>query len=425
MIWWTPFTGDEGLQQCGEYQCYVTNDRGVRDHPNTRAIFFYGTAFKAKDIPLPRRQHENWALMHEESPKNNPIFSHPEMMRHFNFTSTFSRKSSFPLTSQYLESIEFLTTARYLVTLEEKNRLQKMEGLAPVAYIQSGCDSPSMRDEWVTEFMKYIKVDSYGSCLNNKRIPSDLQGSEKFESDKFYNYLARYKFVISFENAICNDYVTEKLWRTIATGSVPIYLGAPNIESILPNKKSAILVKEFNSSFEVAEYVNKINGDDELYKSFLQHKELYNPNSYNLVTNTELVDLVNSRQWGVSSEQQRWQGNMVAHYQCHVCQRLSRNLKYSNLGIIQFQNDRLSFNFSGFRPLLFAAGAEDYGCSAPVSPLSGETLPPKSWWGQQWLRSKHEAVILDRFALENIPIDEKIFYAETFEMMQSELKKKL
>ena len=60
-----------------------------------------------------------------------------------------------------------------------------------------------------------------------------------------------------------------------------------------------------------------------------------------------------------------------------------------------------------------------------MSPLTGETLPLKSWWGQQWLRSKHEAVILDRFALENIPIDEQKFYAETFEMMQSELKKKL
>ena len=45
MVWWTPFTGDEGLQQCedstGEYQCYVTNDRAVREHPNTRAIVGY------------------------------------------------------------------------------------------------------------------------------------------------------------------------------------------------------------------------------------------------------------------------------------------------------------------------------------------------------------------------------------------------
>ena len=28
---------------------------------------------------------------------------------------------------------------------KEKNRLQAEEGLAPVAYVQSGCDSPSLR----------------------------------------------------------------------------------------------------------------------------------------------------------------------------------------------------------------------------------------------------------------------------------------
>ena len=60
------------------------------------------------------------------------FFSHAEMIRHFNFTSTFSRQSSFPLTSQYLESLEFLTAASYLVTTGEKNRLQGEEDLCPV-----------------------------------------------------------------------------------------------------------------------------------------------------------------------------------------------------------------------------------------------------------------------------------------------------
>ena len=55
------------------------------------------------------------------------------------------------------------------------------EGLAPVAYVQSGCDTPSLRDEWVKEFMKYVKVDSYGECLNNKQLTDDIKGSEQME----------------------------------------------------------------------------------------------------------------------------------------------------------------------------------------------------------------------------------------------------
>ena len=292
MIWWTPFTGDDGLQQCGQYKCFFTNDREYRHHPMTKTMFFYGTDFKPYDVPIPRKPGEDWALFHEESPKNNPIFSHPEVMTHFNHTSTFRQQSHFPLTTQYLESIEYITDTKLLVPLEVKNSLQREKGLAPVAYVQSGCDTPSMRDSWVMEFMKHIKVDSYGTCLNNKQLPSDIAGSEQFENEKFLKFLAQYKFVISFENAICDDYVTEKLWRTLRIGSVPLYLGAPNVETLLPNKNSAILVRNFNSPKDVADYVKTINEDDDVYKSFLKHKTYADKN---YAENQLLIELLRSR----------------------------------------------------------------------------------------------------------------------------------
>ena len=36
-------------------------------------------------------------------------------------------------------------------------------GLASVVYVQSGCNPPSDRDEYITELMKYVRVDSYFS----------------------------------------------------------------------------------------------------------------------------------------------------------------------------------------------------------------------------------------------------------------------
>ena len=41
--------------------------------------------------------------------------------------------------------------------------------------------------------------------------------------------VASYKFTVVAENAICDDYVTEKLWRTLEAGSVPIVIGSPKI----------------------------------------------------------------------------------------------------------------------------------------------------------------------------------------------------
>jgi len=402
MLWWTPFTGDDGLQTCGDYRCLFTNDRSYRHHPMLRTIFFYGTDFKPYDVPLPRKPGEDWALFHEESPKNNPIFSHKEMMANFNHTSTFRKHSDFPLTTQYLESLEMVTDPAFLIPLNVKNRMVD-EGLAPVAYVQSGCDTPSQRDEWVKEFMKYVKVDSYGECLNNKQLTDDIKGSEQMEHKEYLNLLAKYKFIISIENAVCEDYVTEKLWRTLKVGAVPIYLGAPNIEEYLPNKKSAVLVKNFNSVEDVANHVKLLHSDETLYKSYLSHKLAHNRDTSSLITNQLLKDMVHNRKWGVTSEQQARMGNFVAHFQCFVCERVARNLRFTNLG---------------FKPLPYDANEDHYGCQAPGHPITQE-VDMSSWWTERWFRSKYEAEVLRSLALENIPFNSSAFFSKVLKHMES------
>ena len=92
-----------------EYHCYFTRNRSFRDHPMTRAVFFYGTDFSVFDLPLPRHENEDWALIHEESPKNNPLISQYNIIRMFNHTATFKSQSDLPLTLQYLESLDVIT----------------------------------------------------------------------------------------------------------------------------------------------------------------------------------------------------------------------------------------------------------------------------------------------------------------------------
>lgn len=48
-------------------------------------------------------------------------------------------------------------------------------------------------------------------------------------SDEFLKFLSKYKFTIAVENAKCDDYITEKLWRALIVGSVPVYFGSPRI----------------------------------------------------------------------------------------------------------------------------------------------------------------------------------------------------
>lgn len=54
--------------------------------------------------------------------------------------------------------------------MKQKNTLLKE--LSPVLYIHSDCETPTERDKYVKELMHYVKIDSYGKCLNNKQLPA-------------------------------------------------------------------------------------------------------------------------------------------------------------------------------------------------------------------------------------------------------------
>ena len=44
----------------------------------------------------------------------------------------------------------------------------------------------------------------------------------------FVDIAEEYWFYLSFENSICNDYITEKFWRTLDLKVVPIVMGGGN-----------------------------------------------------------------------------------------------------------------------------------------------------------------------------------------------------
>lgn len=162
LLWWSSnlfphFPGDTERVDCASSSCLVTSNRKVQLYRRTASIIFYGTDFRAYEAPLPRMPHQTWALFHEESPMNNYLLSHSVGIRLFNYTATFRRESDYPLTLQWLPSLDYLLTPT-AVPLQDKNRWRRA-GLAPVLYMQSHCDVPSDRDRYVQELMKYIEVN--------------------------------------------------------------------------------------------------------------------------------------------------------------------------------------------------------------------------------------------------------------------------
>ncbi|CAH6787199.1 Fut10 [Phodopus roborovskii] len=284
-----------------------------RDRERERERMFWSpcTDFNIDSLPLPRKAYHDWALFHEESPKNNYKLFHEPVITLFNHTATFSRHSHLPLTTQYLEGVQVLKSRRYLVPLQSKNKLRQK--LAPVVYVQSDCDPPSDRDSYVRELMAYIEVDSYGQCLQNKELPQPLKNPASMDADGFYRIIAQYKFILAFENAVCDDYITEKFWRPLKLGVVPVYYGSPTIADWLPSNKSAILVSEFSHPRELASFIRQLDHDDRLYEAYVEWK------LKGEISNRRLLTALRERKWGVQDINQ---DNYIDTFECMVCSRV-------------------------------------------------------------------------------------------------------
>lgn len=253
-------------------------------------------------------------------------------------------------------------------------------GLAPVVYVQSGCNPPSDRDHYVKELMRYIKIDSYGTCLHNKDLPEEFRNPMTMDDEGFHDIIAKYKFTLSFENAICKDYVTEKLWRPLSLGSVPIYKGSPTVQDWMPNDHTIILADNFSSPKDLGEFITSLDQNDEEYAKYLEFKEKG-------VSNTRLLQTMKNRPWGHSVEDM----NSVTGFECFVCDRIHDNLnrKVSNLA----EN-------------IFVASQEHYGCPRPekynfAASTNAEDSTERDQWWKEYDQSIEESKELNEKVKSN------------------------
>lgn len=276
--------------------------------------------------------HHDWGLLQEKSPNQYPLFSFKDAIELFNHTSTFKRESSLPLTTRFVESTEYLLKP-LVYKVHEKDAIKTRDNIASVAYIQSECYPSSDRDVYVKELMTYLKVDSYGTCLYNKELPT--QKDDKSD-EKLNELLQKYKFVVAFENSICNDYVTEKLFRTLSVGSIPIYKGAPNIREWLPNNHSAIIVDDFESPKDLANYIIFVDTNVTAYNKYMEYKQTG-------IENALLSKILKTRKWGVHSSHEM---NHETGFECHVCDQIHDNKKlvYDGKGMKERKANADHFN---------------------------------------------------------------------------------
>ena len=149
------------------------------------------------------------------------------------------------------------------------------DSVAHVVWVSSHCITANNREGYVEELAKYIEVAVYGTCGNAAlpKCPQDQSFSTcMLERNTFFN---KYKFYLSFENCLCNDYASEKVFEPLfyKRKTVPVVLGGGPYEHMLP-RGSYIDVADFKSPKLLATYLKHLIENPEEYDTYFSwHKD--------------------------------------------------------------------------------------------------------------------------------------------------------
>lgn len=221
-----------------------------------------------KGLPTIRHPHQKWVFYEPECPTNTWNYANRKASywKMFNLTATFTMDSNIP--------VQFHQRTCRPIPDWKPSGINYAGNKSLAAWFVSHCTCSSKRELYVAEMMKYMPVDIYGDCGNSNACN---RHTTKHADACMVNLLTKkYKFYLSFENAFCSHYVTEKFHRMIAmVDVVPVVMGAADYVNILP-AGSYINVRDFNSPKALAEFLLKLDKDDQLYNQYIERKKSYN-----------------------------------------------------------------------------------------------------------------------------------------------------
>lgn len=168
------------------------------------------------------------------------------------------------------QSVDFYLSSKdnqSIFNIEKEFHLRQNKTL----WFVSNCRSQTKRHMIAEELMKYFPIDQHGQCSYLNKTGN--QASSKI----FEQTLFKYKFYLAFENANCQDYITEKaFYNALAHGSIPIVLGPKEetYKNFLP-PNSFIHIEHFKNYKDLADQLNRISQDLNIFKLYHQWRINY------------------------------------------------------------------------------------------------------------------------------------------------------
>jgi len=229
----------------------ITTDRRFFKQADA-VVFHLPDLSKNLESDLGKPQGQIWVAWYMESEKIFQLVNEPEIQNTFDLWMSYRQNADVVYSYCQYKYLEILS--QQILTYNRESTCM---------FISNWIDEKNQK--YLKELMVHTKIDSYGNLFNNMQQPVS---SKKSISDIYRNY----KFVISFENTIDSDYVTDIFFEPLLAGSVPIYLGAPNIEDFSPGNNCFVDVRQYPDPKLLAQFINSCCCEKHLYSKFFEWK---------------------------------------------------------------------------------------------------------------------------------------------------------
>ena len=283
-IWFGPKR--EGISNCGTAMpCIYTNNRSLYNISDV--VLFHTWELIYRKMPKFRLEHQHWISYSREAPTRAGTTVRSPYAHWFNWTYSYSMKGHIvtpygiclPNRDKIRNDPTSITDVIRLVYGKSANSTPWLSHHAqnnkytPTNYADgktglifwavSHCRTESMRERYVAGLKRHINIDIVGACPRIKCNRACMK--RYFQSHKFY---------LAFENSLCTDYITEKVWSRMSRRIVPIVLGGADYKTYLP-PHSYINVKDFSSPKDLATYLYILHRNDTLYNEYFAWKHNY------------------------------------------------------------------------------------------------------------------------------------------------------
>lgn len=251
---------------CPVNNCFLTTDRRFVTSEDVAGVVLHLWWILRSKVLLPERKdypNARMILWANEAPIRHPrgIGRLSELVDYIasyrrDADIVRTRGSVFPITSGPAKDVE------------DKENLAANKTKMAAWFVSNCASAPSSREQLTKELQRHgVSVDIFGAC-GKFSCPRE-------NSELCYEMLeSQYKFYFSFENSLCNHYVTEKFYSILRYDVVPVTYGLGHELTGVP-KDAYIDVFDFPSVEALALHLLYLDDNDRAYNQYFRWKKYY------------------------------------------------------------------------------------------------------------------------------------------------------